>query len=199
MTDAKQQDTSIVTLANVRLAFPVLHEAKAVQGGDDPAFSATFLLDPEKNSSVINKVKEITKKVAVAKWGTKADAMLRTLEATGKLPLKDGNLKEAYGGFAGNMYISARSKVKPEVRDMDGKTPLGIADGRPYAGCYVYASISIWAQDNSYGKRINATLRGVQFFRDGDAFAGGTPVTDSEFADLSDTGEAAPETGSSYA
>jgi hypothetical protein len=30
--------------------------------------------------------------------------------------------------------------------------------------------ISLWAQDNSWGKRINATLLGAQFHSDGEAF-----------------------------
>lgn len=34
--------------------------------------------------------------------------------------------------------------------------------------------VEFWAQDNNYGKRVNATLLGVQFVRDGAAFAGGT-------------------------
>jgi hypothetical protein len=85
------------------------------------------------------------------------------------------------------MYVSASNKVAPLVVDKD-KSPLSEASGRPYAGCYVNASLDIWAQDNSYGKRVNATLRGVQFFRDGDAFAGGAPASEDEFDDLSDTG-----------
>ena len=36
------------------------------------------------------------------------------------------------------------------------------------------AIVELWAQDNNYGKRINASLAGVQFAKDGEAFAGGT-------------------------
>jgi hypothetical protein len=64
------------------------------------------------------------------------------------------------------------------------KTPLTEADGKPYAGCYVNASIELWAQDNNYGKRVNASLGGVQFARDGDAFAGGGAASEDEFDDL---------------
>jgi hypothetical protein len=62
------------------------------------------------------------------------------------------------------------------VIDRDTK-PLTAADGRPYGGCFVDASVDIWAQDNSWGKRINAKLRWVQFRGDGDAFSGGAPVS----------------------
>lgn len=52
------------------------------------------------------------------------------------------------------------------------------------------ASIELWAQDNKqFGKRINAQLRGVQFLRDGDAFAAGSPASEDEFEDLGDQGD----------
>ena len=49
---------------------------------------------------------------------------------------------------------------------------------------YVNGSIELWCQDNAYGKRINATLRGVQFLKDGEAFAGGGSASADEFDDL---------------
>jgi hypothetical protein len=58
-------------------------------------------------------------------------------------------------------------------------------DGVLYAGSYVLAHISLWTQDNEYGQKINANLLGLQFLRDGDAFASGPPPSStSEFADL---------------
>ena len=60
------------------------------------------------------------------------------------------------------------------------------SDGRPYSGCYVNVSLDIYAQDNTYGRRINCNLSGVQFYRDGDSFEGGTPASPEEFEDLSD-------------
>jgi hypothetical protein len=35
--------------------------------------------------------------------------------------------------------------------------------------------------DNNYGKRINATLLGVQFYRDGDSFVGGGVASVDDF------------------
>lgn len=188
MTEEKKIDGAIVLLNNVRLAFPQLFEAATVNGEGKPAFSASFIMSPKENAALIAKIKDVTKKVAVTKWGTKADAMMKTLEAADKVCLHNGDLKAEYAGYAGNFYISARSATKPKILDRD-KSALGVADGKPYAGCYVDASIQIWAQDNKFGKRINASLRGVQFRKDGDAFSGGAPADESEFEDLSDTGE----------
>lgn len=174
-------------LSNVRLAFPVLFEAKTVNGDGKPAFSASFLIDPaDPQIAAINAEIE---RVAKDKWGAKAEAMLKTLRATDKLALHDGDLKANYDGYPGNLYISARNAVKPHVLDRDAKTFLQEADGKIYAGCYVNAIIDFWAQDNNYGKRINATLHKVQFYADGDAFAGGA-ISNEEFDDLAQGAEA---------
>lgn len=169
-------------LQNVRLAFPALFEAKTVNGEGKPAFSAALLIDPaDPQVKAINAAIDATAK---EKWGAKAEAMLKTLRAADKLALHDGDLKASYDGFAGNLYISARNVVRPTVLDAD-KAPLVAADGKPYAGCYVNAVLDLWAQDNNYGKRINATLMGVQFARDGDSFTGGGAAGEDDFDDIS--------------
>ena len=134
------------------------------------------------------------KDVAVAKWGSKGEKILAKLIDDKRVCLKDGNKNtnkegDIYDGFEDMSYVSANNDQKPLLLDRD-KTELSRADGKPYAGCYVNVSLDIWAQDNSYGQRINASLRGVQFVKDGDAFAGGTPVSDSEFDDLGDGADA---------
>lgn len=170
-----------IKLVNTRLAFPALFEAKTVNGEGKPAFSACFLLDPA--DPQVKAINAAIEECAREKWGAKADAILKQMRAQDKVCLHDGDLKSSYDGFPGNLYISARSAARPGVYDAD-RSVLVESDGRPYAGCYVNASIELWAQDNSYGKRVNASLRGVQFYRDGDAFAGGTPATADEFDDI---------------
>jgi len=171
-----------IKLNNVRLAFPVLFEAKTVNGEGKPAFSASFLIDPK--DPQVKTINQAIEQVAKDKWGAKADAVLKQMQAQDKLCLHDGDLKEMYDGFPGNLYVSARAPARPLVIDKD-KNPLTEADGKPYAGCYVNASVELWPQDNNYGKRINASLRGVQFLRDGDAFAGGGAASPDDFDDLS--------------
>lgn len=171
-----------VKLNNVRLAFPQLFEAKTVNGEGEPAFSASLLIDP--THPQVKELNAAIDAVAKEKWAAKAEAILKTMRATDKTCLHDGDLKDQYAGFEGMLYVSARSKTRPLVIDVD-KTPLTAKDGKPYAGCYVNASIELWAQDNNYGKRVNASLRGIQFLRDGDAFAGGAPASEDEFDDLS--------------
>jgi hypothetical protein len=171
-----------LTLKNVRLAFPALFEAKTVNGEGKPAFSACLLIDPK--DPQIAKINEAIDKTGADKWGAKAPALVAGMRKADKVALHDGDLKATYDGFPGMLYISARNPVRPTVLDAD-KTPLVEADGKPYAGCYVNAVLELWAQDNNYGKRINATLMGVQFSRDGDAFAGGGAASEDDFDDVS--------------
>lgn len=172
-----------LALKNVRLAFPAVFEAKTVNGEGEPAFSAVFLIEP--TDPQIKVIDQAIASVAKEKFGAKADTILKAMRAADKTCLHDGDSKADYAGFPGNMFISARSKSRPLVIDAD-KSPLTAADGKPYAGCYVNASIELWVQDNSFGKRVNAQLRGVQFLKDGDAFAGGGAASEDEFDDVAE-------------
>ena len=178
---------AIVKLRNVRLAFPHLFEPSSFVGSDEAKYNATFLIP--KDDEQVKAVNAVMQTVAVDKWANKGAAILKELIAGGRVCLRDGDQKDQYDGFAGCMSLSASNKLAPKVLDRD-KSILSKDNGKPYAGCYVVCSLDIWAQDNQYGKRINATLRGVQFLSDGDAFVGGGPVKDDEFDDLADTGEA---------
>jgi hypothetical protein len=174
-------------LENVRAAFVQVHEAKQVNGEGEPAFSISLLIP--KDSPQIKRINAGIDSVAKEKWADKAPAMLKNLRAGDKTCMHDGDLKENYEGFADHFFISARTKTRPLVLDRD-KTPLTLEDGKPYSGCYVNAMLDLWAQDNKYGKRVNASLKGIQFVKDGDAFSASAPASPDAFDDLSDGSEA---------
>ena len=181
-----------ILLRDWRLAFPSLWKASSPKGGGEEAFSASFLAPPAHKQ--IAEIKKGMLALAKEKWGVKGDAVYKALEASGKLALHDGDSKGEYEGFPGNLFVSSRSKIRPSIFDQQ-RQELTQADGKPYSGCYVNASIELWAQDNSYGKRINAQLRGVQFLRDGDAFAGGgQPADADEFDEIGAPDESDPLT-----
>lgn len=170
-------------IRDVRLAFPSLWKATAPRSGGEAAFSASFILPPAHEQ--LAEIRAALVDVSKEKWGAKADGVYKALEQGDKLALHNGNTKSEYEGYEGNLFISTRSKVRPTVLDQQ-RQDLTEADGKPYSGCYVDVSIELWAQDNDYGKRINAQLRGVQFRRDGDAFAGGARAADAdEFDEIS--------------
>jgi len=174
-------------LKNVRLAFPDLFKAKAFNGEGDPKYGATFLIP--KDHPQIKEIQAAIKQVAEDKWKDKAAAELKVLQAKDKLCLHDGDLKDKFDGFAGHYYLSARADRRPTVVDSN-REPLSADDGKPYSGCYVNAIVDVWPMDNQFGKRINATLSGVQFHKDGEAFGGSAPADASEFDDESEAGDA---------
>lgn len=173
-----------VMLTNVRLAFPVLNTPEKFQGTGEPRYSATLLF--EKGSPLEQAIADAMRAAAAEKWGeNKADNAVKGLRAGLKTALADGDTKSQYDGFEGMMYVSAHSKENAPPILLDGhRKQLPRNTGLIYAGCYVNCSIEIWAQDNQYGKRLNAQLRGVQFVRDGDSFAGGRPADSDEFEEV---------------
>lgn len=182
-----------ITLKNVRLAFPALWEAKSI--GTDPKAKPKFgaaLLFAE-GSEAYKALEAAQTAVAKEKWGGKVETVMKGLRATpDKLVLKNGDTKAEYEGYEGNYFCNANNAVRPTVVDRD-RSPLAEADGKPYAGCYVNAIIDVWAQDNQFGKRINASLKGVQFFKDGDAFTGGGVADEGDFEDIGDGAHAADD------
>lgn len=180
---SKQQENAI-TLNNVRMAFgQTLWVAEQVNGQGKPKHSCAGLLT--KDHPDLPKLRKAIQDVANAKWGKKAPEILKALVAGDRVCLRNGDAKANYDGFAGNLYVSASTPTRPLVIGQD-RQPLEQADGRPYSGCYVNLRISVWAQDNQWGKRINAQLRGVQFVRDGEAFGGGGVASPDEFSDVTD-------------
>lgn len=182
---------AIIKLQNVRLSFPQLFEAKAVNGEGEPKFSAAFVIVPGSEQAKL--LATTMTQVATEKWGAKAAGVLGELKNKGRVCYqerpKTNASGEVYDGFEGMHSLSASTSTRPAVIDKD-TAPLTPADGRPYGGCFVDCSVDVWAQDNSWGKRINAKLRWVQFREHGDAFSGGAPVSQDEFESIAEGAQA---------
>ena len=97
-----------------------------------------------------------------------------------------GETKAKYDGYKGMFYITTANTERPGVY---GRQRQPIAEGdreAPYSGCFVNTNITLWTQDNKFGKAIRANLRIVQFAKDGDSFGGGGNVVEADdFVDLS--------------
>jgi hypothetical protein len=174
-----------VKLENVRITFPQLFQPKSIVGADgkpsEPKYGASFLFEP--GSEPHKALSEAIKKVASEKWPTAWQDIVRIAKATDKLCVHDGNTK-TYQGYPGNLFLSATTAAMPDIRDAD-RTRIPESNARRiYGGCYVNAVVQLWAQDNRWGKRVNAELLGVQFRRDGDAFRAGAVAADDDFDDL---------------
>lgn len=188
---------SKVMLKDVRLCFPHLWKPRESERGD-PKYGAVFLFPPK--SVAMKRLQAAVKEVANEQWGKRAAETLKQLAASDRICVKNGEAKAAdYPEYAGMYYLNTSNTRKPLV--IDGlRNPLEEDDGRPYAGCYVHAKVRIWAQDNEYGKRVNAVVLGVQMYRDGEHLGGETIASPEDFDILDDDGgdwdgEPVPEGG----
>lgn len=185
----------VVKLENVRLAFPTLFKPEAIGNSETKYYSAAFPIDPASDNH--KRLEAAIVEAAKGKWQNKADAILKTIREKGDIGYKHRALTsgegDVYDGFEGMFSVNAtrrEDKGPPLVVNRDG-TPLNANSGKPYGGCYVNATVEVWAQDNQYGKKINLMLRGVQFVKDGTAFGGGAPLDpNNEFDPLPEEADA---------
>jgi hypothetical protein len=197
-SDPRNQNMKIQVPA--RAAFLNLFTAASYENGP-PKWNGKFIIDPA-DTATVKKLDEGMMAAARLKWGEKAEKIMAGLVKTGKpKTLEVAFIKQpyldkegdAYDGFEGMYYISASADPKrdprPLVIDRD-TSPLVESDGKPYGGCHVIVQVEFWAQDNNFGKAIRATLKAVQFVRDGDAFTGGAPAVPSDFAPIADGSDA---------
>lgn len=164
-----------IILKNVRLSFPAIWQKNTKFGGDNAKYEATFLINKDSQADLIKKIEE---KIEAIQKENKVKV------PKDKICLKNGDDAE-YDGYAGHMSFKAANGKRPTILDRD-KTPLTEDDGKPYAGCYVNASVQLWVQNNDWGKRVNANLLGIQFFKDGEPFGAGDLDVSDDFEDFAD-------------
>ena len=159
---------SKIKMQAVRLSFPSLFNTAKFGGEDTGKYEATFVLDKVEHAEVIAGIKAQIERLMKEE--------LKSKVPSDKLCLKDGD-EMGRPEFEGKYTIKASTKKRPLVINRD-KSPITESDNVIYAGCYVNAIVSLWPQDNKFGKRINAQLDGVQFCRDGEAFGDGAVSVD---------------------
>ena len=166
-------------LQNVRLSFPSIF-SKAKFNNEETKYEATFLLHKDDQAELIAKIQKQIDVVASDHFKGKVPKGL-------KLCLADGDEKD-YDGYENHMSLKAASNKRPTIIDRD-KTPVAEEDNIVYAGCYVNAIVDFWVQDNSWGKRINSNLLGIQFYKDGDSFGSGDIDVTGDFDAFDDFDE----------
>lgn len=168
------KDPNVVKLTNVRLSYPQLFVPKPPEEGKEPVYSATFLLNKKEHAPLIAEIEKLTERVALDEFKKKVKL--------NRVPLRDGNEKEGTDGYGDEvMFVGARNAKRPVVVDRD-LTPLTADDSKPYAGCFVNATVRLFAFDHKTGgKGVSMSLRAVQFVKDGESFGAGPVDAEQEF------------------
>jgi hypothetical protein len=186
------QVSNEIMLKNVRVAFVTsegrnnIWEGRYQQRDDGTkvlSYGVSILFPPDHEAVPLLNAAQI--RVAADKWPNTPQQPDRTrqqlfaLEKQDKLAMHDGNIKAGYVGYAGNFYINANNQTRPRIVDVYGKTLTDKSQCRIYSGCYVNALVEIWGDVKRI--RINTSLKGIQFLRDGDAFGGGGIAREDAF------------------
>lgn len=203
-----------ILLKNVRLSFPDLWKPGAPPKDNPTApgkYGAQLIFAPDSPAGQVAQAEYL--RVAKEEWGPNAQTVLAEFGKNQKcLRRGDSNLDKAgqvREGYAGMLFISARNKQRPAIiaRNFHNGKPVYLTeDGQcmqdnrvvqvpfavkvPYGGCFVNATVDIYSSKKNAGG-IFASLIGVQFHEDGEAFGGGAPSADG-FEDLGDEPSVAP-------
>jgi hypothetical protein len=174
----QEQKYPIVKLQGVRLSYPHLFELYKYDEKSKPEYSAQFILSKTGHAETLKQIRAMYADMV-------SKAKCKVLDAY-EVCLRDGAKKADKKGYGPDtMFIKAKADKKFKLADITGQ-PVLEDNGKFYAGCYVNAIISFWLQDNSWGKRINCRLLGVQFLRDGEPLGSEDMDVSSMFVDESD-------------
>lgn len=179
-------------LKNKRQAFPALGAPQAI-GDGEPAYGNRLIIDPD--DADVKVLDDAVLAVAREKWKDKAESILQMLKEDKKVcfehgPYRNKKTGQPYDGFEGKYYLGTRRPVdkgRPTCVDKFGKeiTDKSEIERILYSGCVVHQKVEIWAQDNSFGRRINCSVLGVMFAGDGASFGGGAaPASADEFSGM---------------
>lgn len=163
---------SNIMLKNVKLSFPKVFEHGSFGGESTGKYEATFLL-PKSDEATYKKVMAAIEEV---KGKTKIPS--------DKLCIKDGDETDDEHAI-GHWIIKTANKNRPTLLDRQ-RNPVTKEDNEInpmfFGGATVNASVSFWKQDNSYGKRVNGNLAGIQYVS-GDIHTDGFSDTGTATAD----------------
>lgn len=193
---------TVIRVNNVRASHLYCHEPfigkpTPQQPNPKPSFKSDFLMSPDHPD--VPKILATIESVGAAhqwKGGISWAELKPVLKDTNCLCFKKGDNAIGQPEYKGLLYLKGSNKTRFTVLDSDAVTPLVAKDGKPYSGCYVTTTVDIWPMDNEFGRKICATITGIQFLRHGDAFGAGVKVASpSEFTAVAASADAPAPAG----
>lgn len=171
------RDDGCILVKNVRASYLHVFKAWAMNADEKPKFSGRFLLSKVTHKGEIQALGQHLMKMCQDNFKARI--------ASDKLCMRDGD-GSGKPEQEGSWVISASEDKKPNTINRD-KSDVTDEMDIIYSGCYVNLLMRPWAQNNSFGKRINANLLAVQYVRDGERFSGvSRPDVSEVFDDVSE-------------
>jgi hypothetical protein len=175
MTDHK--DEAQILIQNCRLSY--FYGFDGYKNDDDSISYCTHAIIAADHPQ-LQQIKDLQRKVATDMWKDKAGEVLVQLAAQDRLAIHKGDVsKPGQPVYAGKLYLSCNSKIRPTM--VDGKrSPITAKDDLLYSGAWANVIVKLWPQANQFGKRVNAQLMGVQFVKHDERLGGGGRVAAAE-------------------
>lgn len=193
-----------------RISFPWIAQPQTEVSGTplkEPAYSCDIIL-PQNDPSFI-KFMQTYAAMAAEKWKENANAAMQRIQSDRKTRCYgmgeekvSGKTFQPHPGYAGNVYISARSSRQPQIIGSDGKQidpanalAIRAEAAKMIGGMYVNAVVKPWLQDNKTGIGIRCDLIALQFAREGEALGAGAVDTKGMFGAVAQAPVAAAQVG----
>lgn len=171
----------------IRFGFLELVMARAFDDGGKKKYQGSAILEPE--NAVHVRQMEAAKAAAedlLRKGGLKREELLSVCFGKNK----KNRAGKVYDGFQDKFFITATQDEDNRkailIGNRAGQEVMASDRDAPYSGGYGIMKVTLWLQDNKYGKRINANLLVVQHIKDGQAFGIAPLNPDEEFERLPD-------------
>ncbi len=142
----------MIVLKNVILNFPNVFKRNVFEG-NVLKYDGVFLIahDSPQHNELSFMISDIIKK----KWGNSTPNKLI-------VTFRDSSENEYVDSNEGDVVFKASSDYKPKVFNKD-KSEVSEDERIIVPKCVVDVAIRIWAQDNAYGKKINAELMAIKY------------------------------------
>jgi len=196
MSQTNQAQDNVVFVPNARISFPWIVDPQTKtndKGEMQSSYNCDLILAP--NDPAFAKFMQVYQTLAAEKWKENAAAAMQRIQMDRKTRCYgSGEEKvsaktfQVHPGYAGNVYISARSTRQPQIFDASGKQvdptntmQLRAEASKIYGGCYASVVIKPWLQQNTQGIGVRCDFIAVQFKGDGEAFGAGAVDVSSMF------------------
>jgi len=181
-----------IVTGEFRSSYAFVHEARALNEGDEPKYSIQMLFEKSDEKSIKSLV-QILANAAAAKWGdvNKWPRMKYNPMTLDTEMVEEGDsLDTLEPHLKGKISLNARNKNKPGIVGSDAK-PLFDQDDF-YSGCMARASLGCFAYENSGNKGVSLSLNNLMKTKDNDRLDGATKA-EADFAQFA-TAETETET-----
>ena len=184
----QEQSTKRVITPIARLSYPYLFEKSEGMNGGEGKYQCELIFGSDAD---LAELRRAANEAAKDKWGDKIPKNLRS-------PFRQGDEdREDKDGYAGSIFIGARSKDRPGVVVGRDRQPCG-DPSEVYGGCYVKASVTAFAYDQAGNKGVSFALNNVWKIKDGEPF-GSRRNAEQEFGQAEVDEDAFGEADDSFA